>query len=178
MSYDPSDENKKKKIRKKHSQDSIQSEMVEEQSQENITEINEGKCWCCRSKGTLIHCDSCIRSYHTSCLGLKKPPSGTWDCPSCLYTLSSHCPSCEKECAQKKNHEKEKKNSTEVILGNAVASCSKCNVLMHVKCILDGGLPLECLLDSPVNKKYFNGVELQQIVSQLLLNPKDAFVQD
>lgn len=58
-------------------------------------------------------------------------------------------------------------------LSRALACCSKCNIHMHVKCILGSGVPLDCLLDSPINRKYFNGNELQMLVTQLQNNDGD-----
>ena len=49
----------------------------------------------------------------------------------------------------------------ELSFDQAVTTCSKCNVLMHLKCVVNDGVPIECILESPVNRKYFSTLELQ-----------------
>lgn len=43
---------------------------------------------CKKNTGMLICCDGCIRSYHLSCCGLNRVPSGDWFCGNCDTEVS------------------------------------------------------------------------------------------
>ena len=60
----------RRKLRKASSSMEIESESESEES-----DGNESICWKCKNKtGELLCCDSCVRSYHLTCLNIKKPP--------------------------------------------------------------------------------------------------------
>ena len=48
---------------------------IESESESEESDGNESICWKCKNKtGELLCCDSCVRSYHLTCLNIKKPP--------------------------------------------------------------------------------------------------------
>ncbi|NXE91380.1 AIRE regulator, partial [Menura novaehollandiae] len=51
---------------------------------------NEDECAACGDGGELICCDGCPRAFHLACLvpPLPRVPSGTWQCGSCVVTVS------------------------------------------------------------------------------------------
>lgn len=47
-------------------------------------------------EGKLICCDNCFKAFHLSCLGLRKIPSGKWECPFCDESKKDYCSKCNK----------------------------------------------------------------------------------
>lgn len=131
------------------------------------SDTNDDYCWKCKGKGQLVCCDYCYRSWHIGCAGLKRHPQGQWECPQCAPQQA--CTYCRRECAPAARAMEE-----ELALAGAVMTCSKCNALMHLKCVVEEGVPIECLVDSPVNRKYFATAEMQQLVSEVLVKCEEG----
>jgi hypothetical protein len=47
------------------------------------SDANDDFCWKCKKSGDLLCCDTCPKSYHLACLGIKRIPRGEYSCPRC-----------------------------------------------------------------------------------------------
>jgi len=116
------------------------------------TDANEAWCFICRESGKLICCENCSKTFHLSCVGIKKLPSGSWECPYCRDENKDTCCACELPTKD----------------AEIKVTCSLCYRTMHFDCI---GIPLRQLVDCPMNRNYFlDGETLKMLQS---LNEKD-----
>ncbi|CAD8047864.1 unnamed protein product [Paramecium primaurelia] len=139
---------KSRKLRKLSQESSMEVEEEEDEQSDSQYEsdYNEDYCWKCRQKNRpLLCCDSCYRSFHMACVGIKKMPAGSWYCPQCCQYEQSYCPYCDEQSTNEK------------------IICSKCNTFIHFECILKD-IPFEAILRSPVNRKQISEEQFQQLL--------------
>lgn len=99
------------------------------------TDANEDICFSCRQGGDLLICDNCFKSFHQTCINLKKVPSGTWMCPHCEIPDKRKC----KVCSQPTR-------------ANAILfTCSICYGVLEGSCVKT---PLKVVLNSFFNREY------------------------
>ncbi|KAL4501101.1 hypothetical protein ABPG73_013839 [Tetrahymena malaccensis] len=112
------------------------------------TDANESWCFICRDQGKLICCENCSKTFHLTCVGIKKPPTGAWECPYCREENKDICCACEKSA-----------NEAEIKV-----TCSLCYRLMHFECL---GIPLKQLVDCPMNRNYFLDADTLAILQSI-----------
>ncbi|KAJ0234447.1 Acyl-CoA N-acyltransferase with RING/FYVE/PHD-type zinc finger protein [Hirschfeldia incana] len=110
---------------------------------------NDDTCGICGDGGDLTCCDGCPSTFHQSCLGIKKFPSGSWFCCYCS------CKFCEK--VEAANH------GTTTL--SPLLRCHLCEEKYHEACIKqDGTVPVESSSTHPFCGKYcqelFDGLQL------------------
>ncbi|XP_018483208.2 uncharacterized protein LOC108854198 [Raphanus sativus] len=115
---------------------------------------NDDTCAICGDGGDLTCCDGCPSTFHQSCLGIKKFPSGSWFCCYCS------CKFCEKVEAG-------------ITTLSPLLRCQLCEEKYHQACIKqDGTVPVETSSTHPFCGKYcqelFEGLELLIGVKQSL----------
>nr|VZI48843.1 unnamed protein product [Spirometra erinaceieuropaei] len=71
------------KVKQDSAVESFVSKVTAAESRGPRRPLHDDFCYRCGDGGELVLCDksNCPKSYHLNCLGLVRPPSGTWYCP-------------------------------------------------------------------------------------------------
>ncbi|KRX09098.1 Zinc finger, FYVE/PHD-type [Pseudocohnilembus persalinus] len=131
--------------------DEFMEEEVEQGDEEFYnyeTDNNEEICFICKEQGNLLCCENCFRSYHLSCINMKKVPNGLWECSFCNEDERQQCSYCDKIC--------EKQDKT--------CMCSLCFKFCHIECT---GLPSYQIADNPMNRQIFLNHEISIMLDKV-----------